>query len=59
MVTVDGRERGGGPRGRAGTLLGRGTSRLDEIEALGLLLGILGILILVAAIIGTVSIGWA
>lgn len=59
MAIVKAGEPAGGPRGRTGTLIGRRGSRRDELEALGLLVGILGILIVVAAIIGTVSIGWA
>lgn len=58
-MTVQGNERDGGPSARAGTLIGRETGRRDEIAALGQLLVILGILIVIAAILGTVSIGWA
>jgi hypothetical protein len=43
-----GREVAGGP----GILVGRRTSRRDRFEALGLLLGILGILIVVAMTVG-------
>jgi hypothetical protein len=52
MTTIEapelGRELGGG----TGTLVGRGARRRDRFEALGLLLGILGILLVVAVTVG-------
>ena len=59
MAIVKASEPAGGPAGRARTLIVRETIRQDNVVALGLLIGILGILIVVAAIIGTVWIGWA
>jgi hypothetical protein len=47
------------PATRSGMPMGRETSRRDSIEAVGLLLGILGILIVVAAMLADVPIGWA
>jgi hypothetical protein len=52
MTTIEApglsRERAGG----AGILPGRGARRRDRFEALGLLLGILGVLLVVAVTVG-------
>lgn len=52
MTTTPAREPGGELGGGAGILVGRRARRRDEFEALGLLLGILGILLVLAVTVG-------
>jgi hypothetical protein len=52
IVTVEVIDLGREPAGPAGILVGRPTRRRDHFEALGLLLGMLGVLLIVALVFG-------
>jgi hypothetical protein len=52
VTTVEAPEPAGELAGGAGILVGRRARRRDRFEALGLLLGILGVLLVVAATVG-------
>ena len=55
MTTIDSRERDARQLGRAGRLAVLGIGRRREIEAVGLLVGILGTLVVIVMTIGSGS----